>query len=226
MRSYSLQVIKTCHRRGAHAMGGMAAQIPIKDDPDLNAAALAKVREDKIREATDGHDGTWVAHPGLVPIALEAFDRLMPQANQISKQREDVQVSSRDLLKCPQGTITEAGLRNNISVGIQYMASWLGGNGCVPIYHLMEDAATAEISRTQVWQWVHHPRGVLEDGRDITPDLFNTILKEELANLRSEMGKSAFAAGHFEKAADIFAAIILDDTLDEFLTLRAYAQLD
>jgi len=226
MRSYSLQVIKTCHRRGAHAMGGMAAQIPIKNEPDLNAAALAKVREDKIREATDGHDGTWVAHPGLVPIALEAFDRLMPQANQIGKQREDVQVSSRDLLKCPQGTITEAGLRNNISVGVQYMASWLGGNGCVPIYHLMEDAATAEISRTQVWQWVHHPRGVLEDGRDITPDLFQAVLKEELANLRSAMGSSAFATGHFEKAADLFAAIILDDTLDEFLTLRAYAQLD
>jgi malate synthase len=185
-----------------------------------------KFREDKIREATDGHDGTWVAHPGLVPIALEAFDRLMPQANQIGKQREDVQVSSRDLLKCPQGTITEDGLRNNISVGIQYMASWLGGNGCVPIYHLMEDAATAEISRTQVWQWVHHPRGVLEDGRDITPALFQTVLQEELANLRSEMGDAAFATGHFEKAADLFAAIILDDTLDEFLTLRAYAQLD
>jgi malate synthase len=207
-------------------MGGMAAQIPIKNDPDLNAAALAKVREDKIREATDGHDGTWVAHPGLVPIALEAFDRLMPQANQIGKQREDVRVSARDLLKCPQGTITDAGLRSNISVGIQYMASWLGGNGCVPIYHLMEDAATAEISRTQVWQWVHHPRGVLEDGRDITPDLFQAVLKEELTNLRAEKGDSVFATGHFEKAADLFATLILDDTLDEFLTLRAYAQLD
>ena len=226
MRSYSLQVIKTCHRRGAHAMGGMAAQIPIKNDPDLNAAALAKVREDKTREATDGHDGTWVAHPGLVAIAMEEFDRLMPQANQIDKQREDVQISAQDLLRCPQGTITEEGLRNNISVGIQYMASWLGGNGCVPIYHLMEDAATAEISRTQVWQWVHHPQGILDDGRDITLELFRTILQEELASLRTAMGETAFAGGSFEKAAELFASLIYDDTLDEFLTLRAYDQLN
>ena len=226
MRSYSLQVIKTCHRRGAHAMGGMAAQIPIKNDPDLNAAALAKVREDKPREASDGHDGTWVAHPGLVAIAMEEFDRLMPQANQIGKQREDVQISAHDLLRCPTGTITEEGLRNNISVGIQYMASWLGGNGCVPIYHLMEDAATAEISRTQVWQWVHHPQGILDDGRDITLELFRTILQEELASLRTAMGETAFAGGSFEKAAELFASLICDDTLDEFLTLRAYDQLN
>jgi malate synthase len=226
MRSYSLQVIKICHRRGAHAMGGMAAQIPIKNDPARNAAALAKVREDKTREATDGHDGTWVAHPGLVAIAREEFDRLMPQANQIDKQREDVQVSARDLLRCPGGTITEEGLRNNISVGIQYMASWLGGNGCVPIYHLMEDAATAEISRTQVWQWVHHPKGVLEDGRAITLDLFQTVLQEELAKLRADLGAAAFSQGHYQKAADLFASITRNDTLDEFLTLRAYAQLD
>ena len=226
MRSYSLQVIKTCHRRGAHAMGGMAAQIPIKDDPERNAAALAKVREDKIREATDGHDGTWVAHPGLVAIALEEFDRYMPQANQVDRLREDVQVSAQDLLRCPEGTITEEGLRNNVSVGIQYMASWLGGNGCVPIYHLMEDAATAEISRTQVWQWVHHPKGVLEDGRDITLELFQTVVREELDQLRSELGETAFAQGHFQAAADLLSAIISDDTLDDFLTLRAYAQLD
>ena len=226
MRSYSLQVIKTCHRRGAHAMGGMAAQIPIKGDPDLNATALAKVREDKTREATDGHDGTWVAHPGLVSIAMEEFNRLMPQPNQIDKQRDDVQISAQDLLRCPTGTITEEGLRNNISVGIQYMASWLGGNGCVPIYHLMEDAATAEISRTQVWQWVHHPKGILDDGRKVTLDLFRTVLAEELANLKSVQGDAAFAGGHYEKAADLFSAIISDDTLDEFLTLRAYEQLD
>jgi len=226
MRSYSLQVIKTCHRRGAHAMGGMAAQIPIKNDPDLNAAALAKVREDKTREASDGHDGTWVAHPGLVAIAMEEFDRLMPQANQIDKQREDVQISAQDLLRCPAGTITEEGLRNNISVGIQYMASWLGGNGCVPLYHLMEDAATAEISRTQVWQWVHHPQGILDDGRPITLDLFRTVLQEELASLRTAMGDTAFAEGSYKKAADLFASLISDDTLDEFLTLRAYEQLD
>lgn len=226
MRSYSLQVIKTCHRRGAHAMGGMAAQIPIKGDPELNAEALAKVREDKTREATDGHDGTWVAHPGLVSIAMEEFNRLMPQANQIDKQRDDVQVSAQDLLQCPTGTITEEGLRNNISVGIQYMASWLSGNGCVPIYHLMEDAATAEISRTQVWQWVHHPKGILDDGREVTLDFFRTVLEEELANLKSAQGDAAFSGGHYEEAANLFSAIISDDTLDEFLTLRAYEQLD
>jgi malate synthase len=226
MRSYSLLVIKTCHRRGAHAMGGMAAQIPIKNDPERNRAALAKVREDKIREATDGHDGTWVAHPGLVAIAMEEFDRHMPEANQIQKLREDVQVTAQDLLRCPKGTITEEGLRNNVSVGIQYMASWLGGNGCVPIYHLMEDAATAEISRTQVWQWVHHPKGILEDGREVTLALFQTVMQEELAKLRSEFGETAFRQGHFEKAAELFASLISDETLDEFLTLRAYAQLD
>ena len=225
MRSYSLQVIKTCHRRGAHAMGGMAAQIPIKNDPDLNEAALAKVREDKIREAQDGHDGTWVAHPGLVAIAIEEFDRHMPGPNQVDRLRDDVQVTAEDLLRCPQGTITEDGLRNNISVGIQYMASWLGGNGCVPIYHLMEDAATAEISRSQVWQWVHHPKGILEDGREVTLDLFRTVLAEELANLRSTLGDAAFAAGNFEKAAELFDVIIASDGLDEFLTLRAYEQL-
>ena len=226
MHSYSLQVIKTCHRRGAHAMGGMAAQIPIKDDPERNAAALAKVREDKIREATDGHDGTWVAHPGLVAIAMEEFDRLMPRANQIHRLREDVHVSAQDLLRCPAGTITEEGLRNNISVGVQYMASWLGGNGCVPIYNLMEDAATAEISRTQVWQWVHHPKGVLEDGREVTLELFQSVLQEELASLRAEQGEAAFAKGNYRQAADLLDAIISDDHLDEFLTLRAYAQLD
>jgi len=157
---------------------------------------------------------------------LEEFDRLMPQANQVRKLREDVQITAQDLLRCPGGTITEEGLRNNISVGIQYMASWLGGNGCVPINHLMEDAATAEISRAQVWQWVHHPKGVLADGRDVTLDLFHTVMAEEMAKLRSEMGAAAFSQGHFERAAELFAAIIGDDTLDEFLTLRAYAQLD
>ncbi len=226
MRSYALQVIKTCHRRGAHAMGGMAAQIPIKDDPDLNAAALAKVREDKIREATDGHDGTWVAHPGLVAIAMEEFDRHMPQANQIGNLREDVRISAEDLLRCPQGTITEEGLRSNVSVGIQYMASWLGGNGCVPIHHLMEDAATAEISRTQVWQWVHHPQARLADGRKITLDLFQSILQEETAHLKTTLGESAFAQGHFQEAADLFDRIVRDDQLVDFLTLKAYEQLN
>jgi len=226
MRSYALQVIKTCHRRGAHAIGGMAAQIPIKDDPQRNAAALAKVREDKVREATDGHDGTWVAHPGLVAIALEEFDRHMPRANQIDRLREDVRVTADDLLRCPAGTISEAGLRSNISVGIRYMASWLGGNGCVPINNLMEDAATAEISRAQVWQWVHHPQAVLEDGREVTLALFETVLGEELDRIKAAVGDTAFARGGYAKAAELFDAITRDDAFDDFLTLRAYAQLE
>ncbi|MBL0713593.1 MAG: malate synthase A [Desulfosarcina sp.] len=226
MHSYSLQVIKTCHRRGAHAMGGMAAQIPIKSDPALNAAALARVREDKIREATDGHDGTWVAHPGLVSIAMEEFNRTMPRVNQIDRLRENVAIRAADLLKCPGGTITEEGLRSNISVGVQYMASWLSGNGCVPLYNLMEDAATAEISRTQVWQWVHHPRGILADGRPVDIDLFKIVMKEEMTRIQSALGQDAYAHGHYDQAATLFDDIITRKELDEFLTLRAYEYLD
>jgi malate synthase len=226
MHSYSLQVIKTCHRRGAHAMGGMAAQIPIKSDPALNEAALARVREDKIREANDGHDGTWVAHPGLVSIAMEEFNRVMPEANQIRRLREDVAITAADLLKCPGGTITEDGLRSNISVGVQYMASWLSGNGCVPLHNLMEDAATAEISRTQVWQWVHHPQGVLEDGRQVDIDLFKSVMQEEMAKIRSAMGEDAYERGHFEQAAALFDDIITREDLEEFMTLGAYEQID
>src|SRR5690606_7422750 len=183
LRAYSTLLIKTCHRRGAFAMGGMAAQIPIKGDPVANDAALAKVRADKEREAGDGHDGTWVAHPGLVPVAMEVFDRLMPTPNQLHKVPE-VEVTAGDLLRIPQGTITEAGLRNNVSVSIQYLAAWLGGLGCVPINNLMEDAATAEISRAQIWQWINHPGGVLEDGRKVTVELFRAITREELDKLR------------------------------------------
>ena len=226
MHSYSLLVIKTCHRRGAHAIGGMAAQIPIKSDPDLNAAALNKVREDKIREATDGHDGTWVAHPGLVAIAREEFDKAMPAPNQIDKLREDVSVTAADLLKLPGGTITEEGLRTNISVGVQYMAAWLSGNGCVPLYNLMEDAATAEISRTQVWQWMHHPQGILDDGRKVTADLFRTIMAEELEKIRAAVGAAVFDNNNYALAAKLFEEIITSDTLQEFLTLRAYDHLD
>jgi malate synthase len=225
MHSYSLLVIKTCHRRGAHAIGGMAAQIPIKADPAANAAALAKVREDKTREAGDGHDGTWVAHPGLVAVALEEFNRLMPAANQVDRQREDVTVTAADLLKLPEGTITEAGLRTNVSVGVQYMAHWLSGNGCVPLYHLMEDAATAEISRTQLWQWVHHPDGVLTDGRTVDLALFRSVLGEEMERIRDQVGAAAFAAGNYDTAALLFEEIVARDTLDEFLTLRAYDYL-
>jgi malate synthase len=225
MHSYSLLVIKTCHRRGAHAMGGMAAQIPIKNDPQANTAALQKVRDDKIREATDGHDGTWVAHPGLVHIALEEFNKAMPAANQIDKKRDDVTVTAEDLLKMPAGEITEEGLRTNIDVGIQYMASWLSGLGCVPIYNLMEDAATAEISRAQVWQWVHHPEGILTDGRKVTVDMFREIMAQELDKIKHTVGPERFTEGNYEKAAGIFDEIISKDELEEFLTLSAYEHL-
>lgn len=226
MRSYALRVIQTCHRRGAHAMGGMAAQIPIKDDPQANEEALAKVREDKIREARDGHDGTWVAHPGLVAIAKEEFDRAMPAANQVERLRDDVTITARDLLKVPKGPITENGLRNNISVGIQYMAHWLAGNGCVPLYNLMEDAATAEIARAQVWQWVHHPEGILEDGRNITMELVRGIMDEEMDRLRSELGHDRFKAVPHESARQLFEEIIATPEFEEFLTLKAYERLD
>jgi malate synthase len=224
LRSYSLLVIQTCHRRGAFAMGGMAAQIPIKNDPAANDAALAKVRADKEREAGDGHDGTWVAHPALVPIAMEVFDRLMPTANNLHRLREDVKVQASDLLQVPPGSISEAGLRNNVSVSIQYMAAWLGGNGCVPIYNLMEDAATAEISRAQLWQWVHHRRQ-LDDGRPVTLDLVRAITAEELAKLRAQAGEAGYAAGHFEHAARLIDGLTADPKFETFLTLTAYREI-
>ena len=226
MHSYSLLVIKTCHRRGAHAIGGMAAQIPIRDDAEANQAALQKVREDKVREANDGHDGTWVAHPGLVNIAFEEFNKVMPEPNQIDKLRDDVNVTATDLLKLPAGTITEEGLRINIDVGIQYLASWLSGLGCVPIYNLMEDAATAEISRTQIWQWIHHPQGILSDGRKVTLELFRTIMEEELQKIRVTVGETNYTTGNYERAARLFDEIIANEELEEFLTLRAYENLD
>lgn len=225
MRSYSLLAIKTCHRRGASAIGGMAAQIPIKNDSEANEQALAKVRADKQREATDGHDGTWVAHPGLVPIAKEEFDAAMKTPNQIERQRDDVVVNAEDLLQSPQGTITEAGLRLNIRVGVQYMEAWLGGNGCVPLYHLMEDAATAEISRTQIWQWLHNAIA-LEDGRTVDVDLFHKFFAEEMQRIRQEVGATRFNSGQFNLAAKLFQEIIEQDRLEEFLTLRAYQYLD
>jgi len=226
MRSYSLLAIKTCHRRGAHAIGGMAAQIPIKHDPEANTAALQRVREDKIREATDGHDGTWVAHPGLVQIAKQEFDTAMPTPNQIERLRRDVRVTADDLLKLPAGTITEEGLRTNIDVGVQYMAEWLLGNGCVPIYNLMEDAATAEISRTQLWQWVHHPKGILTDGRKVTIELFRDLMQEEMQNICKQVGDECFGDGKYKLAAQLFDEIISNSELDEFLTLRAYTHLE
>jgi malate synthase len=222
MRAYALLLVKTCHKRGAPAMGGMAAQIPIKNDPAANEAALEKVRQDKLREVTDGCDGTWVAHPALVPVAKAVFDQHMPQPNQYGRQRPDVSVSASDLLDFqPEKPITEAGLRNNISVGIQYLGAWLAGNGCVPVYNLMEDAATAEISRSQIWQWIRSPKGVLEDGRKVTVGLFKDLLGNELSKV-----KAAGVEGKLDEAAALFEKLTADDTYVEFLTLPAYRQID
>ncbi len=221
MRAYALLLVKTCHKRGAPAMGGMAAQIPIKNDPQANAAALDKVRQDKLREVTDGCDGTWVAHPALVLIAKEVFDQHMPQPNQYDKQRPDVNVSAKDLLDFqPSKPITEAGLRNNISVGVQYLGAWLAGNGCVPVFNLMEDAATAEILRSQIWQWIRSPKGVLDDGRKVTVELFRSLLVEELAKVKASMGE-----GKYDEGALLFDLLTNGDYV-EFLTLPAYALID
>ena len=226
MRSYSLLAIKTCHRRLAHAIGGMAAQIPIKNDPEANEEALARVRADKKREATDGHDGTWVAHPGLVAIAMEEFDAAMKSPNQIDRKREDVHVTAADLLQVPSGTITEAGLRNNISVSLQYLESWLRGSGCVPINNLMEDAATVEISRSQIWQWIYHPKGISDDGRKVTIELYRELARDELEKIKLAVGEQEFASRKFKTAAEILGMIITDNQFVEFLTLPAYKYLN
>ncbi|HZG64189.1 MAG TPA: malate synthase A [Rubrobacteraceae bacterium] len=225
MRAYSLLAIKTCHQHGAHAIGGMAAQIPSKD-PEENEAAYNKVRADKEREANDGHDGTWVAHPGMVPLAREVFDAVMPQANQIDKQRDDVNPSAADLLEKPEGDITEAGFRSNVNVGVQYLAAWLAGRGAVPIFGLMEDTATAEISRSQVWQWIHNDQGVLEDGTEVTVELFRQVLSEELENIKELVGEERYERDEFGKAAELFDRISTDDDFVEFLTLPGYEYLD
>jgi malate synthase len=221
MRSYSQLVIKTCHRRNVHAMGGMAAQIPIKDDPAANEAAMAKVRADKEREASDGHDGTWVAHPGLVPIAKAMFDQHMPEANQIARKRQDVNVTAADLLQVPEGAVTEAGLRTNINVGIGYLEAWLRGLGCVPLYNLMEDAATAEISRAQVWQWIAH-KAKLSDGRPVDAVLCRGLIAEELAKTKALVGAKRFNNGRYSEAAEMFRELIEAPIFPEFLTLPAY----
>ncbi len=225
LHSYTVLVIRTCHRRGAHAMGGMAAQIPIKGDPAANEAALAKVRADKLREVSDGHDGTWVAHPGLVPLATEIFDQGMPGPNQLHVTRDDFLCTARDLLDVPRGPITEAGLRVNVNVGLLYLEAWLRGSGCVPIYNLMEDAATAEICRAQVWQWIRHPAGKLDDGRKVTVELFRKVLAEEMGKIKAMVGADAFNAGKYELAARLFDAITSSEQFVDFLTLPAYEQL-
>ena len=221
LRSYSKLAIKTCHRREVHAMGGMSAYIPIKSDAAANQTALEQVRADKEREARDGHDGTWVAHPGLVPIAKEVFDRWMPQANQITRKLEEIQVTAADLLAVPKDQITEAGLRQNVAVGIGYLESWLRGIGCVPLFNLMEDAATAEISRAQLWQWIHH-KARLSDGRVIDFGLCQTVIQEELAKMRHAAGDQQFQAGKYSEAAKLLQDLIQSPNFIEFLTLPAY----
>ncbi|WP_342612583.1 malate synthase A [Terriglobus roseus] len=219
MRSYSKLAIKTCHHREISAMGGMSAFIPIKSDPEANERALAQVRADKEREAGDGHDGTWVAHPGLVPIAMEVFDRLMPGPNQIDKKLDDYTATATDLLQIPTGQITEAGLRQNVAVGLGYVEAWLRGIGCVPLFNLMEDAATAEISRAQLWQWVHHG-AVLADGRAVTADLVDSVIDDELSKTRSAVDAKRFAA--YERAALMMRDLVRSDRFTDFLTLPAY----
>jgi len=224
MNAYAQLLVKTCHHRNAPAIGGMSALIPIKSDPEANEKALEGVRGDKQRAAADGYDGGWVAHPGLVPIAMDEFVKVLgARPHQIDKKRDDVKVETRDLLDFqPEKPITEAGLRMNINVGIQYLGSWLAGNGCVPIFNLMEDAATAEISRSQIWQWIRSPKGVLEDGRKVTKELFRQLLPEELEKLREYLGEAQYKAGKYEEAAKMFERITASDEFVEFLTLPAY----
>jgi malate synthase len=225
LKSYVDLLIKTCHRRGAHAMGGMAAQIPIRDDPAANEAAMARVRADKLREANAGHDGTWVAHPGLAPIAMEAFDSVLKgRPNQLEVKREDVHVAAADLVQLPPGPITEGGVRACIRVGVQYLEAWLRGNGCVPLYHLMEDAATAEICRAQLWQWLHHGART-EDGEVITVARFDRLMMAELDRIHQEVGAARLTHGVFPTAARLFEQMTKSDTFDEFLTLPAYELL-
>ena len=222
LRSYSKLLIKTCHRRNIHAMGGMAAFIPIKSDPAANDKAIAQVRADKEREAGDGHDGTWVAHPGLVPVAMEIFDRLMPGPNQIEKKCADYGAAAADLLQVPGGEITEAGLRQNIAVGLGYLEAWLRGMGCVPLFNLMEDAATAEISRAQLWQWIHR-KAHLKDGRLIDLALCERVIDEELTKAKQAGNASRSAA--YEKSAQLMRELIRAPRFVEFLTVPAYQQI-
>jgi len=224
LSAYSQLAVKTCHRRNAPAIGGMAAFIPVKDDPSANETAFSRVRADKEREASNGHDGTWVAHPGLVPVAMAVFDTYMPTPNQIARKRADVSVTAADLLAVPDGAKTEAGLRNNVAVGIGYIEAWLRGQGCVPLFNLMEDAATAEISRSQVWQWIHAGAS-LEDGRPVTLGLVDSVIAEELAAWKSRVGAATYEAGRYAEAAALFRDLVARTDFVEFLTLPAYDRL-
>jgi malate synthase len=226
MNAYSLLAIQTCHKRRAHCIGGMAAQIPVRNNPAMNEEAMNKVRADKLREVQNGHDGTWVAHPGLVPIAMEVFDEHMQTPNQVFNQLTHIHITAADLLEVPTGTITETGLRLNVSVGIQYIEAWLGGSGAVPINNLMEDAATAEISRAQVWQWIHHPRGILEDGRKVTIELFEQIMQEELQSIKRTLGEESYKVSKFNLASELFSQMTIADEFEDFLTIPGYQYLE
>ena len=223
MRSYALLLLKTCHKRAAPAIGGMSALIPIKNDPEKNAIAMAGIIADKRRDATDGYDGGWVAHPGLVEACMKEFVGVLGEKpNQLTKQKPEVTVSAADLLNFqPETPITEAGLRMNINVGIHYLGAWLAGNGCVPIHNLMEDAATAEISRSQVWQWIRSPKGILEDGRKVTADLVQNLVSEELAKIKAKGFE-----GKFDRAAEIFIKMSTQEAFEEFLTLPLYEDIE
>jgi malate synthase len=225
MRAYTQLAVRTCHRRAAFAIGGMAAQIPVRDDAAANAAAFEKVVADKRREAGDGHDGTWVAHPALVPVAREAFAAVMTGDDQRHVLREDVHVTAADLLAIPTGPRTEEGLRLNVRVGIRYLAAWLDGSGAVPLFNLMEDVATAEISRAQLWQWVRHAAR-LDDGRVVSPRLVAAVIDEETAAIRREVGETAFHAARYGEACEIFTSLTLDYDMADFLTVAAYDRLD
>ena len=221
LKAYVELLIRTCHHRGAHAMGGMAAQIPIRDNPQAYEAAMAKVRADKTREALAGHDGTWVAHPGLAPVAMDAFNAVMSGPNQLRVMRGDVRVGAADLLRVPDGGITEAGLRQNIRVALQYLEAWLRGSGCVPLYNLMEDAATAEICRAQLWQWIRH-EARMDNGATVSAELFDLLLGAELEQVRHEVGTARFQSGAFPTAVHLLGSMVKNDCFDEFLTLPAY----
>jgi malate synthase len=227
MRAYTELLVRTCHKRGAHAIGGMAAQIPSRRDAEANEKALAKVREDKTREAGDGFDGSWVAHPDLVPVCREVFDGVLgDRPNQLDRLREEVSVSADDLLSVDKtpGEMTETGLRNNVAVGLAYLASWLDGMGAVAIFGLMEDAATAEISRSQVWQWLH--LGVeLADGQKVTHELVDRVIDEELDKIRDTVGEEAFGKGRYADARELYREMAMSDDFAEFLTLPAYERM-
>ncbi|QEC45837.1 malate synthase A [Pseudobacter ginsenosidimutans] len=224
MRAYTQLVIKTCHERGAHAIGGMAAQIPVKNNPEANRTAIEKVKADKIREVKDGHDGTWVAHPGLVATAMEIFDEYMPERNQLYRKREDFSCTEAELLQLPTGNITETGIRANINVGILYLESWLRGNGAAAIHHLMEDAATAEISRTQLWQWLNS-KAKLSDGRIFDQQLYEDLRDDEIESIQSSVGSEGYQKGKYVEAICIFNRLVVQPAFEEFLTTQAYQSI-